>query len=92
MAAKKQSKHKNGRAKATASASGHFPIVLSTAVRERAQHDGGRHDVGISAALSSDGKALLVIAQRERVYQGSLILSLQLKTRIWLTNASDRVT
>jgi hypothetical protein len=34
---------------------------------ERAQHDGGRHDVRISAALSSNGKALLVIAQRERV-------------------------
>jgi hypothetical protein len=59
---------------------------------ECAQHDGGRHDVGISAALSSDGKALLVIAQRERVYQGSLILSLQLKTRIWLTTVSDRIT
>jgi hypothetical protein len=34
---------------------------------ECAQHDGGRHDVGISATLSSDGKALLVTAQRERV-------------------------
>jgi hypothetical protein len=31
MAAKKQQKRKNGRAKATASASGHFPIALSTA-------------------------------------------------------------
>jgi hypothetical protein len=49
---------------------------------ERAQHDGSSHDVGISAALSSNGKALLVIAPRERVYRGSLILSLQVKTRI----------
>jgi hypothetical protein len=29
---------------------------------ERAQHDGGRRDVGIGAALSSNGKARLVSA------------------------------
>jgi hypothetical protein len=59
---------------------------------ERAQHDGGRHDVGISAALSSNGKALLVIAPREQVYRGSLILSLQVKIRIWLTTVPDCIT
>jgi hypothetical protein len=59
---------------------------------ERAQHDGGCRDVGISAALSSIGKALLVSAQREQVYRDPLILSLQVKTWIWLTTASDRVT
>jgi hypothetical protein len=32
VAAKKQLKRKNGRVKATASASGHFPVVLSAAV------------------------------------------------------------
>jgi hypothetical protein len=56
---------------------------------ERAQHDGGSYDVGISAALSSNGKALLVIAPRERGCRSSLILSLQVKTRISLTTVSE---
>jgi hypothetical protein len=59
---------------------------------ERVQHDGGCRDVGISAALSSNGKALLVSVQREQVYRRSLILSLQVKTWIWLTTVSDRIT
>jgi hypothetical protein len=59
---------------------------------ERAQHDGGRRDVGIGAALSSNGKARLVSTRREHVYRGSLILSLQVKIRIWLTTVSDRIT
>ena len=33
---------------------------------ERAQHDGGRRDVGISVALSSDGKARLVMPSASR--------------------------
>jgi hypothetical protein len=52
----------------------------------------GRRDVGIGAALSCNGKARLVSAQREQVYRGSLILSLQVKTWIWLTTVSDRIT
>jgi hypothetical protein len=92
MAAKKQPKRKNGRAKATASASGHFPIVLSTAVWSA---------LNMTAVVTTSGsvllfllteKPLLVIAPREQVYRGSLILSLQVKIRIWLTTVPDCIT
>jgi hypothetical protein len=41
---------------------------------ERAQHDSGRRDVGISAAIPIGGKTLLVSDPREQVYPGCINL------------------
>jgi hypothetical protein len=52
------------------------------------QHDARRDDVGVSAALSIGGKALLVSVGAAKMLQSSLILSVQVKTRILLTTVS----
>jgi hypothetical protein len=83
MATKKRSKSKNGRteqaATPTAGALSDRPI---DGCAHRPQHGCRRRNVGISATLLIGGPALLVTGQREQVYRGPLILSLQVKDRI----------
>jgi hypothetical protein len=57
MAAKKQPKRKNGRAKATASATGRFPIVLSTAVWSA---------LNMTAVVTTSGSVLLFLLTAKR--------------------------
>jgi hypothetical protein len=57
MAAKKQPKRKNGRAKATATASGHFPIVLSTAIWSA---------LNMTAVVTTSGSVLLFLLSAKR--------------------------
>jgi hypothetical protein len=57
MAAKKQPKRKNGCVKAAASASGHFPIVLSTAVWSA---------LNMTAVVTTSGSVLLFLLTAKR--------------------------
>jgi hypothetical protein len=57
MAAKKQQKRKNRRAKATASASRHFPIALSTAVWSA---------FNMTAVVATSGSVLLFLLTAKR--------------------------
>ena len=57
MATKKHPKRKNRRAKATASASRHFPIALSTAVRSA---------LNMTAVVMTSGSVLLFLLTAKR--------------------------
>jgi hypothetical protein len=57
MAAKKQQKRKNRRAKATASASRHFPIALSTAAWSA---------LNMTAVVTTSGSVLLFLLTAKR--------------------------
>jgi hypothetical protein len=76
MATKKQPKSWNGRTGQTAPAAGGFAIVLSTALRTA---------LNMIVVVVTSGSALLFLLAAKRflsALQSSLILSVQVKTRI----------